>query len=80
MSKKTSKQRAAIPLTASLRIDPERLARMWALTSAERDAAARRGEFSLGEMLKWAARLPDEVELVNGEFWFLTVYMPEHAD
>ncbi|MDQ3849583.1 MAG: hypothetical protein M3296_03075 [Actinomycetota bacterium] len=75
-----SHQRAAIPLPASLQINSERLKRMWNLTPAERLAAARRGEFSLAEMLKWAARRPGEVELVNGEFWFITALMADHAD
>jgi hypothetical protein len=44
---------------------------MWALTPAERLAAARRGQFTLGEMLRWAARRPQEVPLVDGEFFFI---------
>lgn len=64
-------QRTALPLTASLAVDRERLQRMSSMRPVERDAAARRGEFSLGEMLAWASRAPNEVELVNGEFWFI---------
>ena len=71
---------AGIPRTASTRVDAEHVAFMWSLSPAERQAAARRGEFSLGEMLTWAARYPHEVELVDGEFWFLTVYMAEYDD
>lgn len=70
--------RTAIPLTASLLVDPQRLVRMWRLDPAERDAAARRGELSLGEMLTWAARRPHEVELVHGEFFFLAARMADY--
>ena len=63
--------RTPLPAVASLRVDPERLARMWALKPAERLAAARRGQFTLGEMLRWAARRPQEVPLVAGEFFFI---------
>lgn len=73
-------QRTAIARTASIAIDPERLQRMWSMSPAERQAAARRGTFSLGEMLAWAARTPHEVELVHGEFWFIAEHMPEHAE
>jgi hypothetical protein len=63
--------RTPLPAVASLRVDPERLARMWALEPAERLAAARRGQFTLGEMLRWASRRPQEVPLVAGEFFFI---------
>ena len=64
---------AAIPAVASLTVDPDRLQRMWALSPAERLVAAQRGQFTLGEMLRWAARAPaGEVPLVDGEFFFLT--------
>ena len=64
---------AAIPAVASLAVDPERLERMWALSPAERLVAAQRGQFTLGEMLRWAARAPaGDVPLVDGEFFFLT--------
>jgi hypothetical protein len=76
-----SSERRGLPLTASLVVDPERLARMWAMSRAERVAAAQQGQFSLGEMLRWAARTPYEVPTVNGvrlngpgEFFFITAY------
>ncbi len=37
-----------------------------------RRAAAETGQFTLGEMLRWAARAPHEVPLVDGEFFFIT--------
>jgi len=38
------------------------------------------GRFSLGEMLRWAARRPSEVELVDGEFFFITALSADTAD
>ena len=69
--------RTAIPRPASLASDPDRLARMWAMTPAQRRQAAERGQLSLGEMLKWAARQPHEVPVVNGEFFFITAYLAD---
>jgi len=64
--------RTPIPAVASLRIDAERLERMWALSRSERIAAAWRGQLTLGEMLRWASRRPHEVPLVDGDFFFIT--------
>jgi hypothetical protein len=64
--------RTPIPAVASLKVDDERLERMWALSRSERVAAAQRGQFTLGEMLRWASRRPDEVPLVDGDFFFIT--------
>ncbi len=50
--------RAAIPAVASLAVDPERLERIWAMSPAQRTAAAHDGQLTLGEMLRWAARAP----------------------
>jgi len=72
--------RPGILLAASLTIDPDRLALMWRMSPQERSAAAHRGELSLGEMCRWAARCPSEVELVNGEFFFLAAFTPELAE
>jgi len=71
---------AGVPLHASLRVDSDRLEAMWRMSVQERDAAARRGELSLGEMLKWAARYPDEPAIVNGELFFLIALTPEIAE
>lgn len=59
---------------ASLTLSDERIARMWAMSRRERVDAARRGAFTLGEMLRWAARAPHEVPLVNGEYFFITAF------
>jgi hypothetical protein len=72
--------RTAIPRPASLAIDPDRLARMWAMTPAQRRQAAQRGQLSLGEMLKWASRRPHEVPIVNGEWFFITAYLADTED
>jgi hypothetical protein len=47
-----TRARTAIPAVARLTVDPEHLDRMWALTPAQRVAAAQRGQFTLGEMLR----------------------------
>jgi hypothetical protein len=60
-----------VSLAGSLQADPRRLARMWAMSRAQRVTAARHGQFTLGEMLRWASRLPNEVPLVNGELFFI---------
>ena len=75
-----SQHRAAIPATASLRVDPERIERMWAMRADERIRAAHEGQFTLGEMLRWASRRPSEVELVDGEFWFITAYLADACE
>ena len=72
-----SQQRAAIPATASVQVDLDRIERMWAMRPAERIRAAHEGRFTLGEMLRWASRRPAEVELVDGEFWFITAYLAD---
>jgi len=78
VARTATKQRAGIALRSSVQVDAQRLERMWRLTPDERDAAARRGEFSLGELLTWAARHPSEVELVDGEFWFLAAHLADY--
>ena len=66
------RSRRQIPAVASLNLDPERLQRMWAMTPVQRLQAAQTGRLTLAEMLRWAARSPHEVPLVNGEFFFIT--------
>jgi hypothetical protein len=72
MKEAAQQARAGIRRPASLTIDPERLERMWVMNPAHRRQAADRGQLSLFEMLRWAARHPGEVPLVDGEFWFIT--------
>ncbi len=72
--KETTQQQArtAIPCVASLTVDPDRLAQMWAMTPAQRLQAAQRGRLTLGEMLRWSARFPNEAPLVDGDFFFIS--------
>lgn len=73
--------RTAIPAVASLREDPERIEQMWAMRPAERVAAARAGRFTLGEMLRWAARAPaGEVPLVDGEWFFISAFLADSCE
>jgi hypothetical protein len=72
--------RAPLPLTASLVVDAERVARMWAMSGEQRVTAARQGLFSLGEMLRWAARAPHEVPRLNGEWFFIAEKLADVAD
>ena len=52
--------RQPIPGVASLRVNPERIERMWQMTAQQRVEAAQQGQFTLGEMLRWASRRPSE--------------------
>lgn len=72
--------RAGIPRAGSLAVDESRLARLWAMSAAQRVAAAQRGEFTLGEMLRWAARCPTEPPVVEGEWWFISAYLADVID
>lgn len=54
-----------------------RLRALWQLSPGERVAAMRRGEFSLEQCAAWAARYPEQVPLLNGEFEFLAAFTPE---
>jgi hypothetical protein len=70
-------RRSAIPATASLRVDPERLQQLWAMRPAERIEAALQGRFTLGEMLRWASRRPSEPPVVDGEWFFISAYLAD---
>jgi len=66
--------RQPIPGVASLQVNPERIERMWQMTAQQRVEAAQQGEFTLGEMLRWAARRPREVPLGDGEWFFISFF------
>ena len=68
----TTTRRQTTPRVASLRVEADRVRRMWAMAPAERVQAAEQGQLSLGEMLQWARRAPHEVPVVDGEFFFIT--------
>jgi len=54
-----------------------RLRTLWQMTPAQRVAAMRRGELNLEQCAAWAARHPEQVPLLNGEFEYLAVLAPE---
>jgi hypothetical protein len=80
MRQAAQQARVGIRRPASLIIDHERLERMWAMTPAQRRQAADRGQLSLGEMLRWAVRHPDEVPLVDDEFFFITGLLADSVE
>lgn len=60
-----------------LRARKVRLSALWRMTATERVAAMRRGALSLEQCAAWAARCPEEVPRVNGEYEYLAVFTPE---
>jgi hypothetical protein len=58
----------------------ERMSALYRMSPDERRAAARCGELTYAEACKWAARFPGEVELIDGEFWFIAQRTPEAAE
>jgi hypothetical protein len=58
----------------------ERMAVLYRMSPDERRAAARGGELTCAEACKWAGRYPHEVELVDGEFWFIAQRTPEATE
>lgn len=57
-----------------------RLRAMWQMTVAQRIAAMRRGELTLEQCSAWAARHPEQVPLLNGEFEYIAMFTPEAKD
>ena len=57
----------------------ERLAPMWEMTVEQRIAAMRRGELTMTQLFAWAARYPEQVPLIDGEFEFIAAFTPEVA-
>lgn len=53
---------------------------LWAMTAEEREQAMYRRELTLTQCCEWASLRPDEVPLLNGEFWFIAITTPEVAD
>ncbi len=54
-----------------------RLRSLWQLTPSERVAAMRRGELTFEQCAAWAARYPEQMPLLNGEFEYLAAFTPE---
>lgn len=64
-------------LSRSLAQRDARLAALWRMTPTERVAAMRRGELTLEQCCAWAARHPEQVPLLNGDYEFIAIHMPE---
>ena len=54
-----------------------RLRPMWEMSVERRVRAMRRGELSLEQCAAWAARYPEQVPMLNGEFEYLAAFIPE---
>jgi hypothetical protein len=67
-------------LFQSLRTREESLRPLWQMTPTQRVAAMRRGELTLEQCSAWAARYPEQVPLLNGEFEYLAAFTPEVRD
>jgi hypothetical protein len=60
-----------------LRARRVRLEALWSMTPTQRVTAMRRGELSLEQCAAWAARYPEQVPKINGEFEYLAAFTPE---
>jgi hypothetical protein len=65
---------------ADLKARKARLEAIWRMSPERRVAAMRRGELSLEQCAAWAARYPEQVPLINGEFEYLAAFTPEVAE
>ncbi len=54
-----------------------RLQKLWKMTMSQRINAMRKGELSLEQCAAWAARYPEQIPLLNGEFEYLAASTPE---
>jgi hypothetical protein len=61
----------------SLRTRDGRLPALWQMTVAQRVAAMRRDPRTLEHCSMWAARYPEQVPLLGGEFEYLALLTPE---
>jgi hypothetical protein len=57
----------------------ERMQALWRMKPKQRQTAMWAGELTWDQLYEWAARAPHEVPLVNGEFAFIALLMPEGA-
>lgn len=58
----------------------DRLRRLWRMTPAQRVAAMRAGELTIEQCCAWAARHPEQVPLLNGEYEFIAAWTPEACE
>lgn len=61
-------------------INPERMTRFLALPRAERVVLAEQFALNKAELLEWASRFPHEVPRVDGEFFFIALFMGDVDD
>jgi hypothetical protein len=61
----------------ALKAREARLRALWKMTVSQRINAMRKGELSLEQCAAWAARYPEQVPLLNGEFEYLAAFTPE---
>jgi hypothetical protein len=61
----------------SARERAERLLPVWEMSVEQRVQTMRKGELSLEQCAAWAARYPEQVPLLNGEFEYLAAFTPE---
>jgi hypothetical protein len=74
-----AQRRSALPRLPGASFQ-ERMSALYRLSPDERRTAARCGELTYAEACKWAARYPHEVELIDGEFWFIAQRTPEATE
>jgi hypothetical protein len=55
----------------------QRQAAFWRLSPCERVALLRASALTLKECCQWAARAPQEVPIINGEFEFIPAFTPK---
>jgi hypothetical protein len=53
---------------------------LWEMTPSQRVAAMRRGELTYAQCAAWAARYPEQVPLLNGEFEYIAHLTPEACE
>ena len=61
-------------------VNPARLARFFALPRAQRVELAEQFRMNKAEMFEWASCYRPEVPLVNGEFFFIALFMGDLDD
>lgn len=67
-------------ILSGLRAHDARLRALWEMTPSQRVAAMRRGELTLEQCSAWAARHPEQVPLLNGEFEYIAHLTPEACE
>ena len=57
-----------------------RLRALWQMSPAQRVAAMRGGKLTVQECAAWAARYPEQMPLVDGEYEYIAAFTPEARD